>query len=39
MPDMLAALERFEDSPEGATFGVVVLFAALFGGLMVTGGL
>lgn len=39
MRDVLAALQRFEDSLAGAAFGVVVLFVALFGGLMLTGGL
>jgi hypothetical protein len=37
MRDVLAALERFEDSAEGAAFGAVALFAALFGFLMLTG--
>ena len=39
MRDVRAAIERFEDSPEGAAFGAVLLFGLLFGGLMMTGGL
>ena len=35
----IAAFRRFEDSPEGDALKVVVLFAALWGGLMLTGGL
>lgn len=39
MRALLAALARFEETPEADALIVVMLFAALFGGLMLTGGL